>query len=289
MDSKEEFVILLDLLAQVISAVRVSSIEDDNEREKLIYAHNLANRFIQYALTKLHLCNDKNVETLPSWGDVKVSDPASIDVLTRAAMEAFLVFHCVFYSLATEDEKDYRYWTYKAAGLMERQNLPDGVFEHAKQKIEERKTVETILAKLGSNPIYKALTPKQRTRFSEGKEWNLWRWNRDSKKVMSWQDIATDAGLSVILASYMYKHLSGHAHSGSLSVLQTQQAIVRNEADRLISPSINTMKILVANIIYEYIKLFPDAQPVLAKSGASTFVDTWIRIGQRLDDKLNAG
>ena len=288
MDSKEEFLILLDLLAQAIKAVRVSSIEDDNQREKLIYAHNLANRFIQYALTQLHLCNDKNVETLPSLGDVRVSDPGSIDVLTRAAMEAFLVFHCVFYSPATEDEKDYRYWTYKAAGLIERQNLPDGVFEHAEQKVEERKTLEEIIAKLGSNPIYEALTAKQKMRYIEGKGWNLWRRDRDPKRAMSWQDIATDAGLSVILASYMYKNLSGQAHSGSLSVLQTQQAIVRNEADRLISPSINTMKILVANMIYEYIKLFPEAQPVLAKSGASTFVDTWIRIGQRLGDNLSA-
>jgi len=287
MDSKEEFLILLDLLAQAINAVRVSSIEDDNQREKLIYAHNLANRFIQYALTQFHLCNAKRVETLPSLGDVRVGDPASIDVLTRAAMEAFLVFHCVFYSPPTEDEKDYRYWTYKAAGLIERQNLPDGVFEHAEQKVEERKTLEEILAKLRSNPIYEALTVKQTMLFIGGKEWNLWRWDRDSKRVMSWQDIATDAGLSVILASYMYKHLSGHAHSSSLSVLQTQQAIVKNEAAHLISPSITTMKILVANMIYEYTKLFPEAQPVLAKSGASTSVDTWIQIGQRLDENLN--
>jgi len=287
MDSKQEFLTLLDLLAQIINAVQVSSIDDHSERERLTYAHNLANRFFQYALTVFHLCDEKNVEKLPSFGNIKAGDPASIDVLTRATMEAFLVFHCVFYSPATEDEKDYRYWIYKATGLMERQNLPDGVFKHAKQEVEERKTLEGILAKLGANPIYKALTPKQRTRFIEGKGWNLWRWNRDSKKVMSWQDIATDAGLSVTLASYMYKDLSGHAHSGSLSVLQTQQAIVRNEADRLISPSINTMKILTANMIYEYTELFPQAQPVLAKSGASAFVEIWIRIGQRLDENLN--
>lgn len=286
MNSKEEFLILLDLLAQVINTVRVSSIEDDNERERIIYSHNLANRFIQYALTHLHLCNAKRVETLPSLGDVRVGDPASIDVLTRAAMEAFLVFHCVFYSPATEDEKDYRYWTYKAAGLVERQNLPDGIFEHAKQKAEKKRILEEIFAKLDSNSIYKALGATPRRRFIEGKEWNLWRWNREAKKVMSWQEIASDAGLSVMLASYMYRHLSGHAHSSSLSVLQTQQAVVRSESERLISPSINTMKILVANMIHEYTELFPEGQPILAKSGASTFVDTWIQIGQRLDENL---
>lgn len=289
MDSKAEFLILLDLLAKAINAVRVSSIDDRDERERLTYAHNLANRFVQYALTVLHLCDDKKVEKLPSFGDVEIGDPASIDVLTRAAMEAFLVFHYVFYSPATKDEKDYRYWIYKAAGLAERQNLPEGVFEHVKQKAAERKTLEEIFAKLESNETYKALTVKQRTRFIEGKEWNLWRWKRDAKKVVSWQEIATDAGLSAILALHMYRHLSGHAHSSSLSVLQTQEAVVRNEADRLISPSINTMKVLAANMIHEYTKLFSEAKPVLTESGASTFVDTWIRIGQRLDENLNLG
>ncbi len=286
MDSKEEFLILLDLLAQAINAVQVSSIEDDNQREKLIYAHNLANRFIQYALTQFHLCNAKRVETLPSLGDVRVGDPASIDVLTRAAMEAFLVFHYVFYSPATKDEKDYRYLTYKATGLLERQNLPDSILEHAKQKIEEKKMIEEIIVKLESNAIYKSLTPTQKRRFIEGKERDLWRWEHDARKVVPWQEIATHAGLSEMLASHMYRHLSGHAHSGSLSVLQTQQAIVREETEHLISPSINTMKILTANMIYEYTELFPQAQPVLAKSGASAFVEIWIRIGQRLDEKL---
>ena len=61
---------------------------------------------------------------------------------------------------------------------------------------------------------------------------------------------------------------------------------MRSESERLISPSINTMKILVANMIHEYTELFPEGQPVPAKSGASTFVDTWIQTGQRLDEKL---
>lgn len=286
MDSKQEFLTLLDLLAQIINAVQVSSIDDHSECERLTYAHNLANRFFQYALTVFHLCDEKNVEKLPSFGNIKAGDPASIDVLTRAAMEAFLVFHCVFYSPATKDEKDYRYLTYKATGLLERQNLPEDVFEDAKQKIEEKKMIEEIIVKLESNAIYKSLTPTQKRRFIEGKEWNLWRWEHDARKVVPWQEIATHAGLSEMLASHMYRHLSGHAHSGSLSVLQTQQAIVREETEHLISPSINTMKILTANMIYEYTELFPQAQPVLAKSGASAFVEIWIRIGQRLDEKL---
>lgn len=281
-DSRQEFLRLLDLLAQVINAVKVSSIGDPNERDRLTYAHNLANRFFQYALTMLHLCDDKNVENLPSFGNIKVGDPASIDVLTRAAMEAFLVFHYVFYSPPTANERDYRYWTYKATGLAERQNLPEALFEHVEQKTEEGKRLEEICAKLGSNAIYQSLAPRLKARFVEGKGLDLWRWQPDANTRLSWRDIGIDAGLSEMLATHMYRHLSGHAHSGSLSVIQTQQAVVRNEAKYLISPSINTLKVLTANMIHEYTELFPESQSVLTKSGASTFADTWIRIGQQL-------
>lgn len=287
MDSRQELLKLLDILAQVINAVKVSSIEDLNERDRLTQAHNLANRFFQYALTLLHLCDDKNVENLPSFGDIKVGDPASIDVITRAAMEAFLVFHYVFHSPSTPDEKDYRYWTYKAVGLAERQNLPEAVFEYAEQKTEEKRRLEEICTKLESNAIYQSLTPKQKARFLEGKELNLWRWQPDAKMRLSWKDIAIGARLSEMLASHMYRHLSGHAHSGSLSVLQTQQAIVRNEVEYLISPSINTLNVLAANMIHEYTELFPEAKPVLTESDASTFIDTWIRIGQQLGENLD--
>lgn len=286
-DNRQEFLILLDILAQVINAVKVSSIDDPNERDRLTHAHNLANRFFQYALTMLHLCDDKNVENLPSFGSIKVGDPASIDVLTRAAMEAFLVFHHVFYSPSTADEKDYRYLTYRAAGLGERQNLPETVFENVEQKAEEKKRLEDICAMLESNAIYRSLAPRLKARFMKGKEVDLWRRQSDTNTRLSWRDIGIEAGLSEMIALHMYRHLSGHAHSGSLSVMQTQQAVVRNEAEYLISPSINTLKVLAANMIREYTELFPEAQPVFRKSGASTFIDTWIRIGQRLGESLD--
>lgn len=66
----------------------MSSINDPDKRDTLTYAHNLTNRFFQYALTVLHLCDDKKVETLPSFGDIKVGDLASIDILTRAEAAA---------------------------------------------------------------------------------------------------------------------------------------------------------------------------------------------------------
>jgi hypothetical protein len=289
MNSVEEYVILLDLLAKAISVTEVSSISDVSERERLTDAHNLANKFIEHALTIFYLSDGTIVKSLPSFNKVNFYDSASIDVLTRATMEAFLVFHYVFYAPTTAEEKDYRYWAYKAAGIAERQNLPEGISEHEQQKAEEKKVLDELHDKLRSNAVFQSLTPKQKTRFSEGKERDLWRWNPDVKKVLSLPEIAIDAGFSEMLASHVYRHLSGYAHSGSLSVLQTAQALINKETDRLIKPSINTMKIVMANMIQEYSGLFSKAQDVLDKSGASQFVNTWVEVGRRLDENISKG
>lgn len=85
-----------------------------------------------------------------------------------------------------------------------------------------------------------------------------------------------------MLAVQMYKHLSGHAHSGSLGVLQTQQALLNNEVQRLIGASIGLLEILIANMIHEYTELFAEGKSVFDTSGSMQFVETWIRIGRRL-------
>lgn len=288
-DNRENYVILLDLLAKANDSVKGSSISDLTERERLLDAHRLANKFIGHALTVLNLSRGYKVEELPSFQPVNFTDSWSIDVLTRAAMEAFLIFHYVFYAPTTIEEKDYRYLTYKVAGLAERQNLPESISEHKHQKTEEKKVLEKFRTTLKSNTVFQSLTDRQRTRFIEGKEPNLWRWHPDIKKILSWQKIAINAGFSNMLASHMYSHLSGYAHSSHTSVLQVSQALENKDVDMLVKPSMNTMNILMANMIHEYCVLFPEAKVVLEQSGASEFVDMWISIGRRLGENLHTG
>jgi len=286
---KMEYVILLDLLAKAISVTKVSSISDVSERERLLDAHKLANKFVNHASTVLYLSHGTVVRDLPPFKQFSFVDSASIDVLTRTTMEAFLVFHYVFFSPNEVEEKDYRYWCYKAAGLAERQNLPEGIIEHKQQKMKEKEVLEEIRSKLESNIIFQGLTDSQKARFFQGKERDLWRWNPDSRRVLSWHDIGIDAGFSDMLASLMYGHLSGFAHSSSLSVLQTAQALVNKETEKLIGSSIDTMNVMIANMIQECCGLFPEARDVLRDSGASDFVEVWVEIGRRLDEDLDVG
>lgn len=275
---KKEYVILLDLLDKAINATRVSSIRDVAERERLIYAHSLVNRFSQYANTVLYLLSGTKVRDLPSFGETSFIDTASIDVLTRAAMEAFLVLHCVFYAPKTKEEKDFRYLAYKVAGLSERQAYPEGVFEYEQLKADEKRKIDEIHDKLELNAVFQGLSEKQKKRILKG-EW----------RQESWRKIAINAGFGKMLASHMYRHLSGQAHSASLSVLQTQKALIAKETRILVQPSIDIMNVLIANVIQEYCTLFSEAEDVLQNSGESDFVCVWVDIGRRLGENLDKG
>lgn len=284
MNSRQELQFLIDILAQVISVVTPSSVTNPTVRERQTDAHMLANRFLQYAMTILHLSDDRNSVNLPSFGDIRVLDPASIDILARAAMEAFLVFHHIYYSPSTGDEGEFRYWTYKVIGLANRQGILKGTFKHQKQKDEEKKRIEDIIGSLEANPIFKNLTQKQKEGIATDQQRDLWRWNSNTKQILAWSAIAIDAELSKMMAQHIYSHLSGHAHSGSLSVLQTQQAVVRKEEEKLITPSLDVMKILTANMINEYTAVFKDAHDKLSTTGAVKFVETWVEVGRGLGE-----
>ena len=141
-----EYIRLIDLFARVNDDPNVPSDIDVDERERLIHAHNLANKFLFHALTILHLTHG-TVLDLPSFDKHIHPDSASIEVLTRAAMEAFLIFHFVFYAPKAKEERDFRYWSYRAAGLAERQNIPEATDEHRQTKKEDKKVIDELQIK----------------------------------------------------------------------------------------------------------------------------------------------
>ncbi|MFC2017614.1 hypothetical protein ACFLUD_04305 [Chloroflexota bacterium] len=268
MDNKQEYLRLLDLFARVDDANEGFSSSDITHGARL-----LAGKFIVHALTILHLLNDTKVQLLPSLPPMKISFVAlaSIEVLTIAVMEAFLIFHYVFFAPTTAEEKDYRYWSYKAAGITEWQKLLESISGHEQEKAEEKKALDELRNKLESNKVFQSLD-KQKKRILKG-EWRL----------KSWREIAIDAGFSKMLAS-QYRYLSGSARSSNLSNLRMEQALINKEPEEFIQGSINTMNIVIANMIRKYCALFPRARDVLTKDlEGSNLVKQYFQIGRELD------
>lgn len=273
--NKQELIKLLDLLARVNYAVDVSPISDAGERERLWYANILTNKFIAHALTIFHLLNDTNVLVPPlsSFPPIRIINiaSASIDVLTRASFEAFLVFHHVFITPTTTDEKNFRYWSYKAAGIMDWQKETESISEHEQEKAAENGALDELRTRLKSNAVFQSLAGKEDKKKILRGEWRL----------KQWHDIAIDAGFGKMLAS-QYRYLSGSAHSSNLSNLRMEQALENKEPKILIEPLINTMNILIANMIREYCALFPRSQDILSKDlEGKNLVEQWIQIGHQ--------
>jgi len=256
---------LLNLLGRVLDANKGTA----TDREW--YTEGLANKFFDHAFFALYLSQGPNTLNFPSRA-VKLSGVASIDVLTRAAFEAFLTFHYVFYTPKIVEDQNYRYWAYRLAGFMERQDIPGYTDEHKQKLLDEKKAIEDFRNKLNSNPIFKRLPQKQKNKVSKG-NW----------KLSSWSDIAKEAKLSRMLASDMYSHLCGYAHSSSLSVLQIKQAYEKHEEELLIESSKIVVSIVAANMIHEYCELFKRSKDVLNQDQEGMkLVDLWVKVGRGL-------
>lgn len=269
MNSEQEYMRLLHLLGGVVEANKGPLTGDD---DRFWCAEGLATKFFLHAASVLYLSRETNISDFPS-APLQFDDPASIDVLARAALETFLTFHYIFVAPKTPEEQNFRYWAWKAAGLTERQSSPVSIEEHRQKLAEEKKEIDELHSKLRSNATFQQLTKRQQKDVLKGK------W-----KLPSWREIAEDAGLAIVLSSNMYRHLSGYAHSSSLSVLQIKQALENKEELLLIRPSMSTITIATANFVREYCDLFPRAKAALtANAEGSDLVDMWIQIGQKLD------
>jgi len=262
---KQEYLKLLDLLYRVIEANKGPITGDD---DRYWYAEGLATKFFLHAASVLYLSRATNISDFPGTA-VKFIDSASIDVLVRAAFEAFLTFHYVFFAPKTREEQDYRYWTYRVAGLAERQQLPVSTEEHRRKLADGKRELDDLLNKLRSNPLFNGLQVL-----------------KDKWRQKSWRDIAIDAGFSEMLASHMYRYLCGYAHSGSLSILQIKKSLLKKEQSQLIEVSMITIAIVTASLVSEYSELFPRAKSaLLADPEGTDIVHLWVQLGRTLDDE----
>lgn len=267
---------MLDILFKVIESNKGPPVGVD---DKLLYAESLAIKCFVHALSVLYLYRTTDIPDFPS-APLKFIDPASIFVLSRAAFEAFLTFHHVFIAPISIEDQNYRYWAYKGAGLIERQLFHPSKQEYQQKLAAEKKELGELHNKLDSNIIFQQLTVNQRARVLKGE----WRFCPGKGKKISWYEMATDAGLAKAISSHIYKYLSGYAHSGSISVLQTKQSLQNKEQSQLTGSSMIVINVTAANLIHGYCKLFPLARNMLnIYPKGNDIVEEWIRVGQLLD------
>lgn len=263
MQSEEEYIRLLAALLHVGEASKGLPAGEDN---RILDAEGLAQKCVLHASSALYLLRST---TLPEIG-ASFFDPASVNVLGRATLEAFLVFHYVFVMPSSESEKDFRYFSWVLADLLERQNYPVQSPKGKKLLEDESKQIHSLKTKLQNNPCFRKLTPKQQKRLLND---GVWRFS-------GWTEIALSAGLNQTHANAFYRHLCSYAHAGSLSVLQLRQAQTAETQRSLCAATIGVVMITMAYMARAYCAVFPKSQVALQQNQcAALLVDQWIQIG----------
>lgn len=202
--------------------------------------------------------------------DATVLDIASMNVVARATIESFLTFHYVFASPQDSATRELRHLAWVLSDLLERQDFRATEPANRQQLADEREQIETLRIRIGGNPVFQKMTPKQKRRLLEDGEW---RWQ-------SWSGIARDAGMSELHADQAYRYLCSFAHSGSLSVLQVRQAKSAVDQKRLADGTLRLVNVAVAFMTKAYSSLFPKAGTALATEDAlAACVAEWVRLG----------
>jgi|SRR3990172_11272399 len=262
-----------DLLKIFVRVVEASKGTDAGADDRILDAEGLALKFFGHASAAFYLYQGT---VLPHLG-ADFIDPSSINVLCRAALEAFLVFHHVFVAPGSEEEKDFRYMSWLLAGLLERQTFPAQSPKGKEMLSKEAELIPPLQGKLRENQHFKALKPGQQKDLLEKGKW----------RFPPWKKMALVAGLSRIHAEVFYSYLCEYAHAGNLSVLQIRNAQTLQSQRSLCAATIGVLIISTANMIKSYCKMFPKSELSLQEDpDGAALVDMWIDIGATPTDNV---
>ena len=263
MQKEEDYIYLLKIFADVVEANKDTPAGQDG---KSIDAEGLSRKCFFHMSSLIYLWRSTNI---PEFG-FSFFDSGSINVIARAALESFLIFHCVFVEPTTEKEKDFRYLTWQLADLMERQRY-DALSPQGKIKLEEEKTyIEKIKGKIQQNQIYSNLKNKQQVAVLEKRKW----------RFKTWTEIGISAGLSEDHAKSCYRFMCSYAHSGNMSVFQLNQANTAEQQKLIGNAAMDLAMITMAFFIKSYCLLFKKSKEFFEKEeDYCNHVSMWVEIG----------
>lgn len=259
----EEYIELQKILLGIIQANKGVPVGKD---DRVIDAESLAVKLLEHSASINYLYKDTIVPEL----GFRIFDLATLNIISRAIIENFLVFHYVFSEPKSSDEEDFRYLTYWISGLIERQNYtiesPQG-----KTILErENKIIDKIIKLLETNNYFSKLKQNDKDRIIKKGEW----------RFKSWTAIALSAGLNKSNSKDFYKFLCGYAHSGSLILQHIHQTVSNEKKRELFNATLTLLKIAIANMVNSYCNYFPKAKKYYEALGEKNYlVKLWIDVG----------
>lgn len=238
----EQYLEMLDLAYEVAQALRGKPATD----KRLPDCQQLGGKLCLHALTIYHLSQGTRAPIpLSLEGGASFLDHASIAVLTRAALETYLVLFEVFFEPASDDDSEFAHALWKLSGFVLRETYdPTG---------PTPPEVQALRARLQNTGRFRSLTLPQQRDTLRGRR------DRD------WSAVARAAGFGENTLRMLYKYYSGYVHADGLSGAQIADAdtlkVQREHAFR----HMQVVMIVLAKMILNYADRFAESRQVCGK------------------------
>lgn len=266
---KSDYQELLKLLIDIGEANKGVVAGND---DRVLDAEGLALKFVFHAASALYLYRSTSIPELGA----SFFDPGSVNVVCRAALETFLVFHYVFVEPKSDQDRDCRYMAWVLAGYLERQGFSVSSAEGKAVLEREARLIGPLTDRLKVNATFGGLPSGHQKKLLKGK----WR-------LRSWTEIGRSVGLHDTNAKAFYSYLCGYAHAGNLSVLQIRQAATAESQRTLCASSMNLVLIAMANMVKSYCAIFPKAMARLDQEpDRAELVEIWKKVGSAAPEDL---
>lgn len=246
-----EYSELLSLLVELIESQNGNEIEPENEW--LNDAQILSIKLFRH-LTSMKLLASGSMVKVHGMQDIFHIDHPSINVIARAALETYLVFHFIF------DSKDqslsrFRHKLWRIGGLADRQKY-NANFEHAHETLaKEKHTLRKLRTEVQNSCHFHTFTKPQQRQLLKG----IWR------NGFTWADLGCSADFHVPYFEDVYNYLCGYSHSSYLSALQIGQAqLVGNQQEFFARVILRFGIVLMSHFTFSYPNVFPEAKHVLS-------------------------
>lgn len=265
----KDFGLLLTAAIEIGNAIHGHDLPEG--KSYLKYAEGLGHKVIRHIVSAWHL-NSPYILQLDGKQFAEEIDFASIAILTRSALETYLVFNYIFTNSDSDEEQRFRFQTWHLAGFLERANMPATTREHLDKAQYEKKETEKLRTELKDSPSFSKLTPNQQQQILKG-DWRM---------RLPWHVLATKAGFSTDFFVQQYKFLSSYAHAGRLSVMQIQQANTLMKQKELSRSFVAILMILLAKFTADYLKVIPHYKGVKLKTEHLQIIQNWSYVAEGL-------
>jgi len=205
-------------------------------------------------------------------------DHSSVKVVTRAALESYLVYFYLYGSGDLEMSK-FRHKTWHLAGLSDRQRHHASTDESRHKLSSEKLEINNLRLEIQASPQISGYTHKQQIQLLDG-NWRV---------GTSWIMLGTQAGFHTTYFENVYSYLCGYSHSSYISALQVGQAQTLEDQNMLAQSCTGIGLIIMAHFVTNYASSVNAASVVLA-SNADTqlLIKKWRITAAELDPIYSA-